>query len=355
MDEPADRIEAPAPEPGSAVRQVAHDLNNSLTLIIGYSQLLNRGLADPQLRALVDLIEGAARQAGNLAATLLDLSRPADPTRVTDLGAETAQLQPVLDRLTGPHVSVGVARPDQPVPVGMAPSETDEIVIGLVVAAAEAAGAGGTVMVRVDQEVGGGGGAVLSVAVEGVGADPGRWGSGLSDVLGLVSSRGGRLLVEPAPGGGSTVAVWLPGHDDGQSEDEPANSPTWPVDRTLDGRILFVEDEPELRRLGQESLATIGLDVVAAESAEKALTTLEQDGPFDALVTDIVLPGRSGVQLVDAAREAHPNLRVLYATGYSGPPDPTRTPAPGERVLRKPYRPDDLRFEVAELLQEAAP
>ena len=96
---------------------------------------------------------------------------------------------------------------------------------------------------------------------------------------------------------------------------------------------------------------TVGLDVVAADSAEMALSILAGDPSFDALVTDIALPGLSGVQLTRAVRPTHPHLRVLYVTGYSGVPDPDHTPAPGEPVLRKPYRSDSLRLRVAELLE----
>ena len=98
-----------------------------------------------------------------------------------------------------------------------------------------------------------------------------------------------------------------------------AGEAVWPPGRTLAGRILFVEDDPELRHMGADALATTGLDVVVADSAEMALAILRSDAAFDALVTDIVLPGLTGVQLVEAVRRDHPGLRVLYMTGYSGP------------------------------------
>ncbi len=129
-----------------------------------------------------------------------------------------------------------------------------------------------------------------------------------------------------------------------------ADVDAWPPERTMVGRILFVEDDPALRHAGQESLATVGLDVVAADSAEIAISILAGDASYDALVTDIALPGLSGVQLARAVRPTHPGLKVLYVTGYSGAPDRDHTPAPGEPVLRKPYRPDSLRLRVAELL-----
>jgi CheY-like chemotaxis protein len=204
--------------------RVAHDLNNLLTLILGYSDLLGRGIGDPQLRALAGEIEGAARRAAALTQEMLNVS----VTAVAPRSPATA--------VSEPHVRA-------------------------------------------------------------------------------------------------------------------ADGDGWPPERTMAGRILYVEDEPALRRAGQESLATAGLDVVAAESAERALSILAGDPSVDVLVTDIALPGLTGVQLVRAVRRTHPDLRVLYVTGYSGVPDPEHTPAPGEPVLRKPYRPDTLRLRVAELLE----
>ncbi len=148
------------------------------------------------------------------------------------------------------------------------------------------------------------------------------------------------------------MRIWLP-----LCEEEAAPLPDpgvsrWPLERRLIGRILVVEDEPALRATAERALVGAGLDVVAVESAERALSMLAVDGSFDALVTDIMLPGLTGVQLAQAARRAHPGLRVLYMTGYTGVPDASRTPATGEPVLRKPYHPDELIQQVADLLGE---
>ena len=135
------------------------------------------------------------------------------------------------------------------------------------------------------------------------------------------------------PAGVTATAVAAPTGPAAGAASASEGEAVWPPDRTLAGRILFVEDDPELRRMGADALATTGLDVVVADSAEMALAILGSDAAFDALVTDIVLPGLTGVQLVEAVRRDHPGLRVLYMTGYSGPPDATRTPAPDEAVL----------------------
>jgi CheY-like chemotaxis protein len=207
---------------GSAGEQgrLAHDFNNLLTLIIGYSDLLGRGMSDPHLRALAGEIEGAARRGAGLTQELLEMSARTSPGGVT-----------------GP----------------------------------------------------------------------------------------------------------------------PGREESWPPGRTVLGRVLYVEDEPGLRHAGQETLAEVGLDVVAADSAEMATAILAGDPSFDALVTDIALPGLSGVQLTRAVRPTHPHLRVLYVTGYAGVPDPDHTPGPEDPVLRKPYQPDSLRLRVAELLEGRGP
>ena len=221
-----------------AQSRLAHDFNNLLTLIIGYSDLLGRGMSDPHLRALAGEIEGAARRGAGLTQEMLEASARTSP-------------------------------------------------------------------------------------VPGSGSDGGATG-------------------DPVPGTGADAAT---------DELVGADDEAWPPGRTVLGRILYVEDEPGLRHAGQETLAEVGLDVVAADSAEMALSILAGDPSFDALVTDIALPGLSGVQLTRAVRLTHPHLRVLYVTGYSGVPDPDHTPGPGEPVLRKPYRSDSLRQRVAELLE----
>lgn len=229
--------------------RVAHDLNNLLTVVLGYSDLLSRGIDDPQLRSLAGEIGSAARRAAALTQELLESSVRASADPLT---------RPAGD---GPGDGRGA-------PGGVAAGDGPAVAVG---------------------------------------ADPGDVGSMDGEV--------------------------------------------WPPGRTLAGRVLYVEDEPALRQAGQEALVTAGLDVVAAESAEMALTIMERDPSFDALVTDIALPGLTGVQLTRALRPTHPDLRVLFVTGYSGEADADHTPAPGDPVLRKPYRPDALRLQVAELLE----
>jgi len=375
----AQRLEAM----GLVAGRVAHDFNNLLTLIIGYAEMLNREVADDRLRSFVAEIDGAARRAANLTEQMLGMTRRHDTETVIDLGAEVANLHAVLNRLVGPKVTLNVSHPRAPVKVLVDPSEMEQIVINLVVNACDAMDGEGQVDVLVELANGGQGRtrgqvagippgprALLTVTDNGPGMEPdvlsrclepffttkprGQGsGLGLSTVYGLVKERGGQMAIDSAPGRGTTVRIWLPLCDELPSEPEK-EAEAWPPGQTITGRILFVEDEPDLRQMGRDSLARVGLDVTIAESAEAALSTLTREGPFDAIVTDIMLPGISGVQLADAARHTYPDMPVLYMTGYSGAPIEGATPAAGSRVLRKPYRPDVLCLRVAEMLPETA-
>jgi signal transduction histidine kinase len=370
----AQRLEAM----GVVAGRVAHDFNNLLTLIIGYTELLARGLTNSQQQALVADIEGAARRAARLTQQMLGMTRRESTTVVVDLGGELANLQAVLSRLVGPKVLLRVSSPPDPVKVRIDPSEFEQIVINLVVNACDAMEGEGQVDVnlwlgsagpRADSQGGErpqGPGAVLTITDNGPGMpaevlarclEPffttkrrGQGsGLGMPTVYGLVRERGGHMDIDSDPTG-TSVRIWLP-----LSEDVPVAAPeegeVWPPGQTIAGRILLVEDEPDLRHMAQQCLSSIGLDVLVAESAEFAQFLFSKEGPFDALVTDIMLPGMSGVELAGLVEKLHPGMPVLFMTGYAGAPTASGMPGADANILRKPYRPDALRLRVAGILQ----
>jgi signal transduction histidine kinase len=372
----AQRLEAM----GVVAGRVAHDFNNLLTLIIGYTELLARGLVEDQQRALVADIEGAARRAARLTQQMLGMTRREGTATVVDLGAELANMQAVLTRMAGPKVALTVSTPKAPVKVRVDPSEIEQIVINLVVNACDAMEGEGRLDVSLAIGPAGpwpdadgsertrGPGALLTISDNGPGMPPevlarclepffttkrrGQGsGLGMSTVYGLVTERGGHMDIE-SDQTGTRVKIWLPQSEDATITTGDDNE-VWPPGQTISGRVLLVEDEPDLRLMGQQCLASIGLDVVVAESAEFAQFLLTHEGPFDALVTDIMLPGISGVELAEAVRRGHPGMPVLFMTGYAGSPTELGMPGPHPNLLRKPYRPDALRVRVAEMLQEA--
>ena len=143
-------------------------------------------------------------------------------------------------------------------------------------------------------------------------------GLGLPTVYGLVKERGGQLHIDSQVDEGTSIRIWLPICRDASltAETEPGES--WPRHRTLAGRVLLIEDDDDLRVMAERTLSSIGLYVVEAGSAEEGLRLYETETAFSVVVTDIIRPGMSGVDLVRLIRQAEPDIPVLYMTGYAG-------------------------------------
>jgi two-component system cell cycle sensor histidine kinase/response regulator CckA len=364
---------------GQVAGRVAHDFNNLLTLIIGYAAILRRGTIDENQQGLVDNIESASKRAAALTQQMLDMTRQkVDSGVVIDLGSEVTGLDAVLARMSGSKVDLRIRSSKNVIKVRLDPSEMEQIVVNLVINACDAMNGVGTVdvSVQVDVPTKGDRGeldlpegplALLTVADNGPGMPPdvqkrclepffttkerGQGsGLGLPTVYGLVKERGGQLRIDSEPGKGTTIRIWLPVVRDAPLSPGAEGGETWPAGRSISGRVLLVEDDPDLRDMAEETLVSIGLEVTSTGTAEEALEYLGSQGRFDVLVTDIMLPGSSGIELVTKARESEPHLQVLYMTGHSGATGGARIPRQGDQVLRKPYRPDALRLRVAELI-----
>ncbi len=371
----AQRLEAM----GQVAGRVAHDFNNLLTLIIGYAAILRRGTINETQEGLVDNIESASRRAAALTQQMLDMTRQkVDSGVVIDLGREVSGLDAVLARMSGSKVDLRIRSSKNVIKVRLDPSEMEQIVVNLVINACDAMDGVGTVDVTVQLDAPAkedrrhldlpdGPLALLTVADDGPGMpadvkerclepffttkERGQGsGLGLPTVYGLVKERGGQLRIDSAPGSGTTIRIWLPVARDAALSPGAEGGEMWPAGRKISGRILLVEDDLDLKEMAEETLVSIGLAVTSTDTAEEALELLSSRGRYDALVTDIMLPGISGIELVAKARESEPGLQVLYMTGHSGAAGGARTPREGDPVLRKPYRPDALRLRVAELI-----
>jgi CheY-like chemotaxis protein len=167
-------------------------------------------------------------------------------------------------------------------------------------------------------------------------------GLGLSTVYGLVNDTGGHMEIHSAGGEGTRVDIWLPALSGIARSRATGPGPT-PEPPSSTNRVLLVEDDPGLLETAQRILSDEGFDVVAVASAEAALALLRGgDVHFDALVTDVMLPGAPGTHLVDEARQLDPATPVLYVTGSAGPDSPLQGRPQDDPVLWKPYAPDDL-------------
>jgi CheY-like chemotaxis protein len=175
---------------------------------------------------------------------------------------------------------------------------------------------------------------------------PGRGtGLGLAMVFGAMKQCGGFIDVRSQPGQGTTFELWFPRATQeiaaGEASTEAANG--------RQARVLLVEDNPMVARVTRLILESNGYSVRLAPGPEPALAMWEQD-PADVLVTDVEMPGMSGVRLSERLRPRSPDLRVLFMTGYSTAQFNLHTSPGRSEVLLKPFRGDELVSAVGRLL-----
>lgn len=334
---------------GRLAGSIAHDFSNLLGVINGTADLaamsLDRGDA---LRVDLDTIRQTGERAAVLTRQLLAFSRKQVlAPQVVDLNLAIGDLVSMLRRLVGETVTVVVrCQARQPL-IHVDAGQLEQVVMNLVVNARDAMPGGGTITIA----TGGAGAEVtLSVADAGTGIDPAvrphlfepffttkdssrGTGLGLSTVLGIVESNGGTIDVESRVGLGTTFTIHWP-----RCAASPAAQSRAPGSSTAAVTVMVVEDDPDLRRMTERILRDAGYGVHSAESAEAALTAIEEHPEIDLLLVDVVLPGMNGVQLVDLVTTAKPSQKVLYMSGYSDEGlNAVEAKAVEGQLLRKPF------------------
>ncbi len=370
---------------------VAHDFNNLLTVIGGYADVLagQLGAEDPRLEEVRE-IRHAADRATSLTRQLLAVSRRQMLVfREVDLNGLVAEMDRMLRRVLGANIRVvtdtapnlGFVRAD--------PGQLEQVLLNLAVNARDAmrSGGGGTLTIetrrhqvtagRLDATTRGlppGDYVLLRVSDTGEGMDLGTQakvfepffttkalgegtGLGLSTVYGIVQQSKGIITVESTPGKGTSFRVFLPR----VAEPRPAPDESSPDPRAGQGRtkgtVLVVEDDEGVRRLTGRILEQYGFGVVEAEDGKQALEMLAQSGTrVDALVSDIVMPGMSGPDLVGKVRRRLPHLPVLLLSGFTGNEAMESGPTVSvgrQAFLQKPFSPDALAAALEELLADS--
>jgi signal transduction histidine kinase len=365
---------------------VAHDFNNLLTVILGYSELLARQVADDQrLRQEVEEIRGAAERAAGLTSQLLAFSRrQVIVPEVLDLNAVISNLGKMLCRLIGEDVNLKTVLGE---PVGRVRADAgqiEQVIMNLAVNSRDAMPAGGALVIETrDVEVDDtcasdhtgvepGSFVVLEVADTGVGMDDevlshlfepffttkemGKGtGLGLATVYGIVKQSGGHISVKSEPGRGTAFRIYLPRTDDS----EPSSPPVFATDpsHVADETLLVAEDDPKILKLAGEILEEAGYVTLKARSAEQALDLARRhDGTIHLLLTDMVMPEMDGARLAECLAAERPCLRTLYMSGYTDRPVAEQGQRhPGSVLLRKPFTPDGLLRKVREVLDAPPP
>jgi PAS domain S-box-containing protein len=362
---------------------VAHDFNNLLTVIQGHSQVMLAKMPPADtLRTSAEEIQKAGARGVLLTRQLLAFSRKdvANP-EVLDLGEVVREMQSMLYRLIGEDVRL-IARTGQwPLRVRADRGQIEQVLANLAVNARDAMAQGGELVIEVSAlempEAGGSGTdlpagpyVALTVVDQGCGMSPevqahlfepfyttkeqGKGtGLGLSVVYGIVRQSGGDILVESEAGRGTTFRILLPRIADMESVPGPGADAGGAASAAPgEGTVLLVEDEGAVRALARDFLHVLGYQVIEADCGEKALTLFEQHASsIRAVVTDVVMPGMSGVELARRLVTARPNLKVLLMSGYAkGSFDPGDIAQGRFAFLQKPYTLEDFARKVADLV-----
>jgi len=370
---------------GRLVGGVAHDFNNRLLVIMGYADLLKRGsVNDPVLAGHAEVVVSSARRAADLTRQLLAYSRrQVLRPRPGDLNAVVDGTRRMLERLIGERVEL-VTVLGAKFPMLADPGQIEHVLMNLTLNARDAMPDGGRVTletfdVDVTKEapvegLAEGPYVALSVTDTGTGIpeaarkhifepffttkDVGRGtGLGLATVDGIVRQSGGGISVKSAEGHGSTFTVYLPRAVDTASEPTPsrdaARAEYVPCLPSVES-VLIVDDEDDVRKLLVDVLRIGTYRVLEARDAEHALKIVEgHPHPIDLLVTDIVMPGLSGMELADAVRAQNPDLKVLFMSGYAER-DRVRPLHDSEQFVPKPFLPAEFFRVVNEFLREPA-
>ena len=364
---------------------VAHDFNNLLTVIRGFADVLSTQFAeeDPRLGEVRE-IRGAADRATSLTRQLLAVSRrQVLVTREVDLNLLIQEMERMLGRVIGENITI-MTVPGRDVGwVRADPSQVEQVLLNLAVNARDAMPKGGTLTLetrrrtiapgREDPTARGvppGDYVMLSVQDTGVGMDPVTQamifepffttkavgegtGLGLSTVYGIVQQSNGVITVESEPGNGTTIRMYLPRIVEPtgipRETAPPRSAPAIPQ---LRGTVLLVEDDDGVRRLTRRVLEQYGFRAVEARTGLEALELLTLDHPrIDAVVSDLVMPGMSGKELVSRLRDLRPEIPVVYLSGYTSEEvtDEIRL-HPKQMFLQKPFSPETLATALEELL-----
>ena len=360
---------------------IAHDFNNLLTVITGRGELLLRRLpAESPVRRDVELIRKTAERAAVLTRQLLAFSRKQMlQPRVLGLNQVVASAAQMLQRLIGEDIDVVTALDPNLGLVTADPAQIEQVIVNLAVNARDAMPNGGrlrieTANVELDDAfvaahpgASAGAHAMLAVGDTGTGMTPevqahifepffttkevGKGtGLGLATVYGIVKQHEGYIAVESAPGAGTTLRVYLRrvAEPVERAEPGPAHARLLSTSET----VLLVEDENDLRALATEILDDAGYAVLVAGGPGEAMERARRhEGPIHLLLTDVVMPEMSGRDLAERLTPAHPEMKVLYMSGYTadtighhGVLDA------GTALLQKPFTPDALTRKVREVL-----
>jgi two-component system cell cycle sensor histidine kinase/response regulator CckA len=373
---------------GQLAGGVAHDFNNILSIIEGYSRLLESGIKKGEdVSESLKKIRGAVQRGSGLTRQLLTFGKhriTAD--RVVNLCAVVKDMEALLLPLMGATVDLVVDIPREDICVETTPDEISQIIMNLAVNARDAMPEGGEVRVSLlslsqsekmmlgkDVEKIDGDAVCLRVSDTGTGMDSATMekifdpffttkeqgkgtGLGLSLVYGLVRQMKGWIDVASEVGKGTSFSVYLPRSQKSLEEENPGTLEQ-AAGGTLAGKtILVAEDEPDLLAVMEATLHEMGMNVLTAKDGDAAIVLQDgHDGKIDFLLTDVVMPGMNGLHLAELMREVRPETEIVYMSGYPVRGEMASVDIPEDSLfLAKPVPPEKLRATLSSLTTTGA-
>ena len=339
---------------------IAHDFNNLLTALLGEIEQIAAQLPpESPVRAPLGAIRTVAVRAAGLTRQLLAFARKQGlESQLIACGDLVTGIRELLQRGIGEHIELVIETRGEPWLVQGDPGQLEQVVFNLVANACDAMPSGGRLEITVDTlslraEIDGvpaGEWVTISVRDSGTGTAPEVVPRSVSPFLapkehgqGIVQQHGGHIRVATVPGRGTTTRVWLPRAIPGTPRPAAAPAPVRAEPRNE--TVLVVEDEPVVRQIVVRVLRARGHAVLEAANGLEALAAVDRHtGPLHLLLTDLVMPKLSGVDLARRLALQRPALKVLYMTGYAqeGPTE--------SEILRKPFTPDELVRRIDEVL-----
>lgn len=365
---------------GKLTGGIAHDYNNMLGIVLGYTELLETMVKDkPEILRYVQAVRHAGERGARLTAKLLSFSRPnTSNAKMLNINTVLLEERNMLEKTLTARIKLELQLSDALWPVCLNSSDLEDAIINLSINALHAMGGSGQLKITTNNmhlnqadakliQVKAGDYVLVSFSDTGCGMDKdikekifepffstkgdGGTGLGLSQVYGFVESNNGAIKVYSELGQGSRFILYFPRHRDHVARDEPAKRNAQEV--TIGNeRILVVDDEPGLLDLTCEILNQKGYRTFSADNARQALAILEAE-PIDLLLTDVIMPETSGYELAAIVAKKYPQIKIQMASGFN---DDRHVNLVDKRLklnlLYKPYSSQALFERIRELLDE---
>jgi two-component system cell cycle sensor histidine kinase/response regulator CckA len=373
---------------GQLAGGVAHDFNNVLTAIIGFSDLLllKQRPTDPAYRDIMNIKQSAYRAAGLVHQLLAFSRRQTLQAEVLELGEALTDLAPLINRTLGERIELKILPGRDLWYVKADKTQFVQVILNLAVNARDAMPQGGCLTIRTrnisEREslklsasaMPAGEYVLIEVEDTGCGMSPevlqkifepffttkdvGKGtGLGLSTVYGIVKQTGGYVFADSEVGKGSTFRVYLPRHilesEEEVARDRSERRKEGSKDLTGTGRVLLVEDEDAVRNFALRSLARQGYEVLEAATGLEALGVMEREkGRIDIVVSDVIMPEMDGPTMLKELRKRNPGLKIIFVSGHT---DDAFRKALDENeafaFLAKPFTLEQLAAKVKEQLR----